>query len=166
MDDTAVDPFEILGVARAFEVDIAHVRRRQVAMLRESHPDLHATGRDADGARAGAVNQAVAIVSDPARRADALLRLSDGGGKDPSLPPEDLERALALRMELDGADDATRESMARQAREARDDAIAAFAAAWDLDAAAARRARVRWRYWDRLLAAAQGNEGAEGVFGG
>lgn len=151
------DPFLVLGIERAFDVSDADIRRRQASLLRCFHPDRIAGAPDAVRERCAAdaarVNAAASTLLDAARRADALLSLTDPDGRDPPLPPDVLEESLALRMEIEEADDERRRECGREAEARRDGCIAAFAAAWKTDAAQARRARVEWRYWDRMVSA-------------
>lgn len=154
------DPFLVLGVERAFCLDEADIRRRQAALLRCFHPDRIASAPDAVRERCAAdaarVNAAASTLLDAARRADVLLVLTDPDGRDPPLTPEVLEQSLALRMELEEADEARRGELGREAARRRDASITAFAAAWKGDVVRARRARVEWRYWDRMVNAAPG----------
>jgi len=75
-------PFECLGLDPAFDLDAALVRRRLLRASRLVHPDFHgASGEEARAAaeRATALlNRAHALLSDPAARADWLVRSLGG----------------------------------------------------------------------------------------
>jgi molecular chaperone HscB len=75
-----MDPFATLGIARAFDVDLAAVEKVHRELSRALHPDRYIgappSERRASLAKAVEVNEAWRIVRDPVRRADALLALS------------------------------------------------------------------------------------------
>jgi molecular chaperone HscB len=74
-----MDPFATLGIARAFDVDLAAVEKVHRELSRALHPDRYIgappSERRASLAKAVEVNEAWRVVRDPIRRADALLAL-------------------------------------------------------------------------------------------
>jgi DnaJ-domain-containing protein 1 len=76
------DPFLVLGIARAYAVDPAELKRRLLSFSRLVHPDFFATeGEEARGAAeaaSAALNAAHEILSSDFLRADWLVR-SQGG---------------------------------------------------------------------------------------
>jgi len=110
-----MDPFETLGIAHTFDIDLAVVERTHRDLSRALHPDRYvgasATERRVALAKAIEVNEAWRIVRDPLRRAEALLQLSGVAIGDDREPPGDPE-FLASMLEQ-------REALA-EARSARD----------------------------------------------
>ncbi len=177
MDQPVSDPFAEVGVARQFDVDLSVVRRRQADLMRQWHPDRAPSagvvvpgGVDAAecGARAAAVNAAVAILVDPARRADALLSLLDPDGRDPALSSDLLARTLEARVELADGGAEARGRIEREAALELKQCVDRFAEALRVGCAYsdARAARVAWRYWSRLLMACRGEDSPEASFRG
>jgi len=102
-----VDPFQVLGIAPSFDVDLDAVARTHRDLSRALHPDRFVgagpSERRAALGKAVEVNEAFRIVRDPIQRADALLRRSgvtvreEGGPPaDPDFLMEMLERREAL----------------------------------------------------------------------
>jgi molecular chaperone HscB len=104
-----MDPFATLGIARAFDVDLAAVEKVHRELSRALHPDKYVgsppSERRASLGKAVEVNEAWRIVRDPIRRAEALLALSgvlvvEGEGPrstaDPAFLMEMLEQREAL----------------------------------------------------------------------
>ena len=106
-----MDPFATLGIARAFDVDLAAVEKVHRELSRALHPDRYIgaspSERRASLAKAVEVNEAWRVVRDPVRRADALLALggvvtgegrdADSGAKqDPAFLMDMLEQREAL----------------------------------------------------------------------
>lgn len=107
MNEAIEDPFELLGIEPAFDVDIAAIRgvvRRRVAAC---HPDRMGDPlQQADAVRESArLNAARAQLEDDESRANALLTRLGGPSaeEDTSLPQEFLEHMLAVRMEMEQA---------------------------------------------------------------
>jgi molecular chaperone HscB len=105
-----LDPFETLGLARRFDVDLAAVEKTHRELSRALHPDRFvASGvseRRTALAKAVEVNEAWRIVRDPIRRAEALLRLAGAEtveGAEPTARPELLMEMLELREALGDA---------------------------------------------------------------
>ena len=71
------DPFELLGLEARFELDLAALEARQRDLSRALHPDRYAGRGTAERrqalSRAIEVNEAVRLMKDPIRRAEALL---------------------------------------------------------------------------------------------
>jgi molecular chaperone HscB len=105
-----MDPFATLGIARAFDVDLAAVEKVHRELSRALHPDRYVgagkSERASSLAKAVEVNEAWRVVRDPIRRAEALLALrgvavSDADGRaaakaDPAFLMEMLEQREAL----------------------------------------------------------------------
>jgi molecular chaperone HscB len=105
-----MDPFATLGIARAYDVDLAAVEKVHRELSRALHPDRYVgappSERRAALGKAVEVNEAWRVVRDPIRRADALLALSgvavgEGDGKkaepaDPEFLMDMLEQREAL----------------------------------------------------------------------
>ena len=71
------DVFQILGLPHRFDLDPAELHARFIHQSSTSHPDRHTDPiAQAQAAEQSAeVNHAYAVLSDPHRRADALLVL-------------------------------------------------------------------------------------------
>jgi molecular chaperone HscB len=102
-----MDPFETLGIARGYEVDLAAVERTHRELSRALHPDKFvsatASERRAALSKAVEVNEAWRIVRDPIRRAEALLALAGvavGENREPKADPEFLMEMLEQREAL------------------------------------------------------------------
>lgn len=101
------DPFDTLGVEPRYELDLAAVERRHRDLSRALHPDRYtgapAAERRLSLSRAIDVNEALRVLKDPVRRAEALLRrrgthLAETGEPRPS--PALLMEMMELREEL------------------------------------------------------------------
>jgi molecular chaperone HscB len=100
------NPFEILGLAPAFELDTAELEQRQRELNRAVHPDRHAGKGAAERrqslSRSMDINQAYRVLRDPAARAEALFELVGVHGfaertvTDPALLGEMLEQREQL----------------------------------------------------------------------
>jgi molecular chaperone HscB len=102
-----MDPFETLGIARTFDVDLAAVERTHRELSRALHPDRFvsatASERRAALSKAVEVNEAWRVVRDPIRRAEALLELAGvrvGEDREPKADPEFLMEMLEQREAL------------------------------------------------------------------
>lgn len=105
-----MDPFETLGIARTFDLDLPAVEKTHRDLSRALHPDRYvganATERRVALTKAMEVNEAWRIVRDPIRRAEALLRLSGvavGENREPPADPEFLAEMLEQRDDLAAA---------------------------------------------------------------
>lgn len=101
------DPFKTLSLPRRFNLDEADLHTRFIQASAATHPDRYTDPVDQAQAaeRAAEVNHAYAVLSDPERRADALLTLLGGPAKDEdkSLPPDLLMDMMEVRESLEEA---------------------------------------------------------------
>ncbi len=177
-----MDPFDTLGLPARFDLDAAAVQRAWLAASARLHPDRFAgaqpgvpvgvadTGGPDDPQRLvaiSAVNQAKAVLSDPAARAEVLLARMGGPGKsdDKSLPEGFLLDMLEVRERLEEAAAtknpdaiASLEAWAHERRAEHQERVSALfrrAGGADApDAEAMREIRLElnaWRYIDRML---------------
>jgi len=175
------DPFAVLGIPRAFEVDLVALERVFKDKARQWHPDRHARG-GAEARRVAlqqtvALNDAYRIVKDPMKRAETLLRLhgvavgdeSNAVGADlparpPPVPQALLMEIMELRMALgeareagDVAKIAALSADVRAKQAASNEALAQGLAAGTAEGlAAASASLVALRYWKRFLDEAEG----------
>lgn len=93
-----LDPFQILGLERRYDLDRATVQRAFLRRSMELHPDL-AGAEDGDGGEAAELNRAKTTLESAELRADALLGLLGGTSKeaDRALPPMFLQEMMELR---------------------------------------------------------------------
>ncbi len=105
-----MDPFAVLGLPPAVELDPRRLEERYLALARDCHPDHHRAA-DADQqlailARAAELNDAYRMLKDPWRRAEALLDLRAPGvlAARKQLAPDFLMAALELAETVAGAD--------------------------------------------------------------
>jgi len=105
-----MDPFATLGIERRFDLDLRAVERTVRELSRIVHPDrqsdappssrVHALGKSVE------INEALRIVKDPVRRAEALLALAGvpvGDGKEPQPSGAFLMDILEQREALEDA---------------------------------------------------------------
>lgn len=88
-----MDPFATLGIPRTFDLDLGAVERIHRDLSRALHPDRFVDAAPSERrtalAKAIEVNEALRVVRDPIRRAEALLRLdgvaagAEKGGPEP-----------------------------------------------------------------------------------
>lgn len=128
---SGADPFSLLGVPLRFDLPTAELRARWMRTAAAAHPD--ATGAGADASTA--INAAYHELSDPLRRASALLaRLGAPAVPDPGLPSEFLLEAMEIREQVDaargdpGALAAIRAEVLVRHRQANDEIAAGFSA--------------------------------------
>ena len=105
-----VDPFETLGIAPTFDVDLKSVEKRYRELARVLHPDRHLGGSPGERrmtlGKAVEVNEAWRLIRDPIRRAEALLRrqgVAIEEGKEPKADPEFLMEMMEQREALSEA---------------------------------------------------------------
>jgi molecular chaperone HscB len=101
------DPFETLGVEPRFTIDLAAVEQRHRDLSRALHPDRYAGAPAAERrlalGRAIDANEALRVLKDPIRRAEALLHRAGvpvGETSEPKPPPELLMEMMESREEL------------------------------------------------------------------
>lgn len=100
-------PFETLGVEPRFDIDLQAVEENRRALARKLHPDKH-VGASAAERRLALnhsidVNDAVRVLKDPIKRAEALFRragIEIGEVKEPSPSPAALMEMMEAREEL------------------------------------------------------------------
>jgi molecular chaperone HscB len=136
-----VDPFDTLGIAPQFDVDLTAVEKRYRELARVLHPDRHLTSSPGERrmalGKAVEVNEAWRLVRDPIRRAEAILRrhgVKIEEGKEPKAEPAFLMEMMEQREALSearGANDAARvERLAGEIREREKEITARVAAAF------------------------------------
>jgi molecular chaperone HscB len=104
-----VDYFDLLGLPRRYDIDLAELNERFVALSRHVHPDYFSQA--AEPARqlsvrlSAELNDAVQLLRDPVLRADYLLETAGGQSapQDRTVPTEVLSQTLLLREEIDDA---------------------------------------------------------------
>jgi molecular chaperone HscB len=179
--DPGADHFAVLGVARAFAVDVSELERRYKDLARQAHPDRFARGdaraRRASLQRTVQLNEAWKTLRDPVARAEYLLSLAgidvgtedgtqrrqaDGSKQRVPVPQALLMEIMELRealMEARMAEDEGRVAeLADEVRGRKRAAMATVAAALAMSATpggmdldAAARELVSVRYFDRFL---------------
>jgi molecular chaperone HscB len=170
------DPFDTLGLEPRFELASSALESRQRDLSRALHPDRHASSGAAERrqalSRAIEVNDAVRVLKNPLRRADALLRRHgvlfderDPGAQDsPAILMEVLEQREELTAALRSRNVGEVERLAKSFQE-RESALLAelaqsFAAlpkerAWQREEVAGIAQKLgELRYVERLLAEA------------
>jgi molecular chaperone HscB len=136
-----VDPFDILGIAPTFDVDLTAVEKRYRELARVLHPDRYLGGSPAERrmslGKAVEVSEAWRLVRDPIRRAEALLRrygVRIEEGKEPKAAPEFLMEMMEQREALSEArasgDPAVVERLAGAIRSRQDEVLARIAKAF------------------------------------
>ena len=102
-----IDPFEMLGVERRFDLDLAVLEKTHRELSRALHPDKYsqtgASERRAALEKAASVNEAWRTVRDPIRRAEALFRVHGvavGEDNEPKATPAFLMEVLEEREAL------------------------------------------------------------------
>jgi len=105
-----MDPFETLGIARRFLLDVREVEQKHRDLSKALHPDRHTASTSAERrvalSRAIEVNEAFRVVRDPVRRAEALLALAGvpvGETREPKPDQEFLMQVLEDREALEAA---------------------------------------------------------------
>jgi molecular chaperone HscB len=101
------DPFDTLGIAPTFDLDLVQVEKRVRDLSRVLHPDRHVASSPAERrmalSRAVEVNAAFRVVRDPIARAEALFRrrgVAVGETLEPKADPEFLLEMMELREAL------------------------------------------------------------------
>ncbi|MGE0481038.1 MAG: Fe-S protein assembly co-chaperone HscB [Phycisphaerae bacterium] len=163
------DYFELLGVARGYDIDVEVLRRRYLAVAREVHPD-RAIAHGGSAATlslqlSARLNRAYAVLGDPLLRSEYLLESAGGrsAAEDRTVPAEVLAQALLLREALEEAqaagDAAAIQHVRATAREqlaVLQEAIAELARRLPADEAARATLRARLnaaKYYQKMLEA-------------
>ncbi len=107
MSEPTNNPFELLGVPPRFDLDEQALHQAFLRATAEAHPD-RATDSDEQmdlARRAAAINAAYEQLKEPARRAEALVRMHGGptASDDKSLPDGLLMEMLEIREQMDQA---------------------------------------------------------------
>jgi molecular chaperone HscB len=156
------DPFQTLGLPRSFSVDAAGIDQAYFARSAALHPDIAAADPEAPR-RMAALNEARAVLSDPERRADALLLALGGPSRQQhkELPPGFLMDIMDIREQIEAAvgDRGQRQQWEAWAAQRRAQAMSEVGAMFSLlgpspapEALAAIRTRLNaWRYIERLI---------------
>ena len=101
------DPFAVLGVEPRFDLDMDRLHARFIELSARTHPDRFADPLEQAEAtdRASRLNEAYRILTEPEKRADALLRLHGGPARedDKSLPPDLLMQMMEVRERMEEA---------------------------------------------------------------
>ena len=102
-----IDPFQLLGAERRFDLDLAVLEKTHRELSRALHPDRYAQAgaseRRAVLEKAASVNEAWRTVRDPIKRAEALFKLAGidvGEDHEPKSTPAFLMEVLEQREEL------------------------------------------------------------------
>lgn len=117
-----MNPFAILGIPAALEVDARELEKRYVQLARASHPDHVADASDGELvtvlSRAAALNDAYKIVRDPWARARALVEVQEPGALEAGkrLGPAFLAEAMELAEEVAHARGATAQALGERVR--------------------------------------------------
>ena len=160
------DPFETLGIAASFDVDLGALEQRHRDLSRVLHPDRHVGGSPAERrmslGKAIEVNDAFRVVRDPIRRAEALLALHGilvKEGAEPKASPAFLMETLEKREELADArarrDRGAIERLAKEVAARQDSAIEKLSVGFRAEAGDSMRKLVPLvgdlRYYQRFL---------------
>ncbi|HEY1695343.1 MAG TPA: Fe-S protein assembly co-chaperone HscB [Polyangiaceae bacterium] len=94
------DPFETLGIARRYDVDLRAVEKQHRELSRALHPDRFvnapASEKKAALEKAVAANEAWRVVRDPIRRAEAILALAGVAVDEAKAPKPDAEFLMEM----------------------------------------------------------------------
>lgn len=108
-----MDPFAALGIERRFDVDLRAIEKTHRDLSRVAHPDRHGSAPPSSRAEALGksveLNEAMRIVRDPIRRAEALFTLAGikvGETHEPKPSQSFLGDMLDQRESLEEAKDA------------------------------------------------------------
>jgi molecular chaperone HscB len=135
-------PFETLGVEPRFDLDLRALEQNHRALSRTLHPDRHTGGTGTERrlalSHAIDVNDALRVLKDPVRRAEALfarLGVAVGDGREPKPSQALLLEMMEAREELSDAarsgDITTVRRLAAEVARKRDAALAVLSAAFE-----------------------------------
>ena len=172
------DPFRVLGLEPAFELDPEQVRKATLVRSARLHPDRAPDPVTAaeNASKLAEVNEAASTLLDDLARAEVMIRIHGGPGpsEDRMLPDGFLEDILATRLELEEAvargDDVGKETLRSWAEGEWAERRRRVAALIDRDPAPgdeelreARREVNRWRYSQRMLDQIDGDASGRGA---
>lgn len=150
-------PFDVLGLPRRFELDLATLEARVRELQRALHPDKHAAGtpaeRRASMSRAVSVNEAYRTLRDDLTRAAALIDAPQDEAADPDFLMEIMELREGLADARESASIERARKLADTVRERSASTRAALATALDVegDPHKAADALSKLRYYRRFL---------------
>jgi molecular chaperone HscB len=155
------NPFQVLGLPERFDLDGAAVQRGYLSRAAQVHPDVVGDEEEA-AVRAAQLNRARAVLLNDERRANALLEVLGGPGKeqDKSLPDgflmEMMETREAIEAAVEGGDEAERARWVGWAEEQRKAYTARVGELFRGGTGQERLRTVRrelnaWRYIERLI---------------
>ncbi len=126
------DYFELLGLARSYELNATLLARKYLSISRNIHPDRYAGAGEEMQSFAlrisAVVNRAHDVLKESFLRAEYLLESAGGpsAGHDKRVPPDLLPQVMSLREEIDEAkssvDHATLDRIRQSVSAQRDDA--------------------------------------------
>ncbi len=166
----APDKFAVVGLPRAYELDLAQVEERYRALSRKLHPDRFARASPKERRfsleQTTLLNDAWRTLKDPARRAEHLLELRGVTvASEVKMSPEFLEQTLEDREQLMDAklSGAPLDALAQGVREKRDAAMAEVRRllaedGGEVDPSLAADLLARMRYYARYLDEVEGRE--------
>lgn len=133
---SSVDPYALLGLPRAYDLDPAALQRAFIQASASNHPDRFDDPDEQQAAaeRIAQINAAHAALKDPESRANLLLDLLGGpsAAKDHSLPPNLLVEMLEIRDQIQdahaSADPAALNELSRWAADRRKELLASISA--------------------------------------
>lgn len=172
------DPFRVLGLEPAFELDPEQVRKATLVRSARLHPDRAPDPITAaeNASELAAVNEAASTLLDDLARAEVMIRIHGGPGpsEDRTLPDGFLEDILATRLELEEAvargDDLGKETLRTWAegewaerRRRVADLIDREPAPGEAELREARLEVNRWRYSQRMLDQIDGDASGRGA---
>lgn len=93
-----------MGLEARFEVEPSRVERAYLRLVAGLHPDADGSGEE-DEAKAAALNRARAVLLNPEKRAQEMLRVIGGtpGVEEKALPPGFLMEIMETREEVEAA---------------------------------------------------------------
>lgn len=103
------DPFQLLGMPRAFDLDANLLQTKFITASAANHPDRFTDPLEqAEAAeRSAAINEAHDVLRDPEKRANALLQLlgepRETSERDQQLPPDFLMEIMERREAMEDA---------------------------------------------------------------
>jgi molecular chaperone HscB len=99
-----MDPFQTLGLPRAYALDSGELEKRYRDLQRALHPDKHVSATPSERrmslSKAVEVNEAYRVLKDDVRRAESLLSLLGRAASETAADPELLMEVMELREAL------------------------------------------------------------------